>query len=424
MLTIDSPSSPLWRENETLRRQLAEANETLEAIRSGEVDAVVVRQGSTNQVFTLDGAERPYRMFVEEMQQGAVTLGQGGTILYCNHRFAEMLHGQPAHLAGTPFETHVAPASREGWRALLQETGYGRAAGELALQRQDGSSLPTFIAASPMPSTAGASLAVVVADLTEQKHFERLKVAEQQLRELLAAAGQASRAKDRFLAVLGHELRNPLGPIRNSAMLLKLAGPADPVVQGARAVIERQVGQMTRLIDDLLDVSRIASGKIILRKEELDLTRLVSEVVADQRPLLEAAGLELQWIACGELPAFGDPVRIAQIVGNLLHNANKFTDPGGRVTVRLERGGPDDAVIAVTDTGIGIDPDSLDHLFDPLMQVEQSVGRAQGGLGLGLTLVKGLVELHGGHIHAHSAGLGQGAEFIVSLPIALDRAAG
>jgi signal transduction histidine kinase/ActR/RegA family two-component response regulator len=412
----DQDPTSLARDNEALRRQLAEAQATLDAIGSGEVDAVVIRQGQLNQVFTLDGAERPYRVFVDAMQQGAVTLGQGGTVLYCNQRFAHLLQIPLWDLTGSRFEEHLATSSRAAWSALLGEAVQGRAAGEVVLQRGDGSLLPAFAALSVLPSPEGQSYAVVVSDLTEQKQFERLVAAERQLQE-------AARAKDHFIAMLGHELRNPLAPIRHAMALLKELSPDPPGPEGlparrARGILERQVVQLTRLVDDLLDVARMANGKITLRCEELDLAAVVGAVVSDQRPLLEAHGLEVRFrLPERAMPAFADGVRVAQIVTNLLANAAKFTDAGGRVEVGLDLTADGHVAITVQDSGVGMDPTLLEHLFEPFFQARQDFDRSSGGLGLGLALAKGLVDLHGGEIRARSGGPGQGSTLTVSLPV-------
>ncbi len=261
----------------------------------------------------------------------------------------------------------------------------------------------------PRRDERGAIIGVCGAayDITDRKR------AEEALRE-------ADRRKDEFLAMLAHELRNPLAPIRNAVGVLKLVGSTDGQAGRARGMIERQVAHLARLVDDLLDVSRISRGKILLRKERADLVALVRAAIEDHRPLLENAGLTL----LVELPdrplwVLGDPTRLSQVVGNLLHNANKFTDAGGTVVVRLEAG-PDDegvAVLTVRDTGIGLEAAMLDRLFEPFSQADRSLDRSRGGLGLGLALVKGLVDLHGGRIQASSAGIGQGAEFVVRLPL-------
>ncbi len=231
------------------------------------------------------------------------------------------------------------------------------------------------------------------------------------------ALREADRRKDEFLAMLAHELRNPLAPIRTAAQVLRLRGPAEPDLLRAREMIERQVAHMARLVDDLLDVSRITRGKILLRKHCVDLVPVVRGVIDDLQPVLQDTGLTLH-VDLPDQPLWvdGDPTRLAQMVGNLLHNANKFTDAGGRVEVRLAATSAE-AVLTVRDTGIGMDVAMLTRLFEPFSQADRSLDRSRGGLGLGLALVKGLVELHGGTVRAASAGVGQGSEFTLRLPL-------
>jgi signal transduction histidine kinase len=231
-------------------------------------------------------------------------------------------------------------------------------------------------------------------------------------------AEDADRRKDEFLAMLGHELRNPLAPIRNAVQMLTLR-PDDPaIVAAARDMIGRQTAQMTRLVDELLDASRIARGKVRLRPERLDVAALARTAAADLRPQLEAAGLSLVTaIPATPLWVYGDAARLAQVLGNLLDNARKFTDRGGQVTVRACQDA-DWAVLAVEDTGIGLAPDALPRLFEVFSQIDTGNERNRGGLGLGLAVVKGIVELHGGSVMALSDGPGQGSTFRVHLPLA------
>jgi two-component system CheB/CheR fusion protein len=233
------------------------------------------------------------------------------------------------------------------------------------------------------------------------------------------ALRDADRRKDEFLAVLSHELRNPLAPIRNSLFILDRAVPGSEQARRAQAIIDRQVGHLTHLIDDLLDVTRIARNKIRLQCESLDLTDLVRRTIEDHRSLFEKNEVHLDVTLPAERIAVNaDRTRLAQVVGNLLQNAAKFTGKGGRAQVSLavdETAGR--AVIRVADTGVGISPELLARLFQPFAQADESMDRSKGGLGLGLALVKGLVELHGGEISVHSQGLGKGAEFVVRLPL-------
>jgi signal transduction histidine kinase len=254
---------------------------------------------------------------------------------------------------------------------------------------------------------------------------DELKTAAEEIARLLeesrryASALQiADQRKDEFLAMLAHELRNPLAPIRSAVELLRLSAGGNGVGSEVTEIIARQVGHMSRLIDGLLDVARIARGRIELRKTHCDLNRIARQTVDDYSLTFASAGVNLEVDLTNErLPVFGDQTRLTQVIGNLLHNASKFTAPGGRVTVATSRNEPkQSAVVSVTDSGAGIDPDSLTRIFEPFEQVGKSLDSTQGGLGLGLAVAKGLVELQGGSIAAESDGLGKGARFIVTLP--------
>ena len=260
---------------------------------------------------------------------------------------------------------------------------------------------------------AGRALTETAALLAERLRRERAARAEVEA---------ADRAKNAFLAMLGHELRNPVATIRNAVEILKRADASSEPAQRAVTVVDRQSAQITRLVEDLLDLARIEQGKIALRKEIIDLRELLQSVAEDQRGAVDRAGLRLAM----DLPAAGvwvhaDRVRIAQVIGNLIHNAAKFTPRGGEIRVALARHGGY-AQVRVRDSGAGIDPAALERIFEPFVQAEQEGARAAGGLGLGLALVRTLVDLHGGTVRAASKGKGQGAEFTVSLPTA-DQAA-
>ena len=247
----------------------------------------------------------------------------------------------------------------------------------------------------------------MVASLTAQDLEARLRLLE------------ADHNKDQFLAMLSHELRNPLAPIRSSLHVLARAAPGGEQAQRAQAVIARQVDHLTRLVDDLLDATRVSQGKIQLVREPLDLRALLELVIVDHRPAFLAADVALD-AALGEQPTAvrADRTRLAQAVGNLVHNAAKFTPAGGRTTLSLERDeARREAVVRVSDTGVGIEPELIPQLFVPFMQAPRTLDRSQGGLGLGLSLVKRLIEMHGGSVTARSAGSGQGAEITMRLPL-------
>ncbi len=244
---------------------------------------------------------------------------------------------------------------------------------------------------------------LVFRDITDRRGSER-------------ALEVADRRKDEFLAMLAHELRNPLAPIRNAAHTLALLGTGDDRLRWVSGVIERQVGLMTRLVDDLLDVSRITSGKITLQRTTVSVGEVLAQAVEAARPPAESRGQTLNvdvpedagWVD-------GDPARLTQAVGNLLDNAIKYTDDGGGIWLRARNEG-DEVVIVVEDSGVGIDPEVLPHVFDLFIQADRSLERKQGGLGLGLTLVRRLVEMHGGRVEAASAGPGLGSAFTIRLP--------
>jgi len=251
------------------------------------------------------------------------------------------------------------------------------------------------------------------ADVAWRKELER------ELHRRAEQLAEADRRKDEFLAMLGHELRNPLAPISNCLQLLRLSDGVSPPLEQIRKIMERQVNHMVRLVDDLLEVSRITRGKIELRKQPVELAALVESAVETSRPLIEAAGHTLTVALPSEpVQVEADPVRLAQVIANLLNNAAKYTDLPGEIWLTARREG-EQAVVSVRDSGLGISPEVLPHVFDMFSQADSTRTRTQGGLGIGLTLAKRLIDMHGGHIEAHSAGLGKGSEFIVRLPLVL-----
>jgi signal transduction histidine kinase/ActR/RegA family two-component response regulator len=260
--------------------------------------------------------------------------------------------------------------------------------------------------------------------LERQRAEESLRRSERELTDfvesakLVAALKESDHRKDEFLAILAHELRNPLAPVKHALQILRVKGPTAPELQWAREVIDRQIQQMARLVDDLLDVARISQGKIELRRARVALAAVLNSAVEAGRPLIEEAGHTLVVALPAEAVYLdADPARLSQVVLNLLNNAAKYTEPGGRISLSAERDG-DDAVLRVADTGVGIPREMLARIFDMFAQADRSLERAQGGLGIGLTLVRRLVEMHGGTVKADSAGTGKGSEFTVRLPAA------
>jgi PAS domain S-box-containing protein len=261
--------------------------------------------------------------------------------------------------------------------------------------------------------TAGkpSALATVSQDVTERKRLE------DNLRQLAAHLSEADRRKDEFLATLAHELRNPLAPLCNMLEVLKRAEGDHEMLRRARETMDRQLAQLVRLVDDLLDLNRITHNRLELRQSQVALSTVIHQAVEASRPLADAAGHELVvGLPKEPLYTYADPARLAQVFDNLLNNSCKYTDPGGKIWVTAERRGAE-VVVSVKDTGSGIPPDKLESIFEMFTQVDRSPERSQGGLGIGLTLVKRLVQMHGGSIEVTSAGVGLGSEFVVRLPL-------
>jgi CheY-like chemotaxis protein len=251
------------------------------------------------------------------------------------------------------------------------------------------------------------------AQLVALDEDSELSLLRQQLRDL----AEAQRQTNEFLATLAHELRNPLAPIRTAVSLMQMGGLSDSMREWYGTVIDRQVTHLTRLVDDLLDVSRIASGKITLQREPLEMTQVVESAADSSRPLIDARKHILEIELPGEpLRVEGDPIRLSQIVVNLLNNAAKYTPEGGTIRLSAAREGGQ-AVVRVMDTGVGIPAELLPRVFDLFTQGDRSPERAEGGLGIGLALVRRFVEMHGGSVAAHSEGAGCGSELVVRLPL-------
>ena len=378
---------------EQLQERLAEADELLRAIRHGEVDALLVAEESGDRVYTLRGADTPYRELVEQMQEGAVTVTRAGDIVYSNGRFASLVGVPLERVIGTPISQFIDPSNQAHLDALMNA-----GSGSLRTQLQTLGKQPPEAHISVSTVTIGDVLhrTLIVTDMSTLTRVQR-----------------ESRSKDEFLAMLAHELRNPLGAIGGAIQVLALWELQDPRANQAREIIQRQTTHMARLVDDLLDVGRVVTGKILLNRQPIDLADFVrSYVVAmttgDELNTHVVIEAKSAWVNA-------DPVRMEQIVGNLVSNALKFAPPDRpvRVSVRLEGG---NAVLRVADEGAGIDPDLLPQIFDLFVQGPATVDRSRGGLGIGLTLVHRLVELHGGTIDAFSAGRNQGAVFTVRIP--------
>jgi len=338
------------------------------------------------------------RSLVDQNADGLLVVRHDGVIVFANPA-AQHLLGRPAKaLLGQMFGTPICP---------------GRAA-EIDLPLAGGA---VRIAEMRVVDTVWDGAPAYIAslrDITEHRSLE------EELRRKAHELAEADRRKDEFLAMLAHELRNPLVPILNAVEVLRLAGVSDPLVDRQRLVIARQVRHMKRLLDDLLDVARITRGRVRLTREPVELETVLGEALEICRPAIDEKHQRFSLSLLGEpVWLLADPTRLVQIFTNLLSNAVRFTGEGGEITLTCER--HDDRVIArVKDSGIGMAPDLLPRVFDLFVQSERGLDRSEGGLGIGLTLVKALVEQHGGTVAAHSDGPGRGSEFVVTLPVLRD----
>ncbi|MBS0420877.1 MAG: response regulator [Proteobacteria bacterium] len=376
----------------SLTERLEEAEDTLRAVRSGEIDAFIVQGPRGEQIFALRSAEQPYRNLIEAMLEGAAILTTEGDITYCNKRFAELVSMPLEAVVGGSMERFIAGTDRPSYRSLLA-AGSGKRRARLAAA--DGRTIDVLL-----------SFNTSVTDEVERRNLIITDISE------LLVAQQQSQAKDEFMAMLAHELRNPLSAITAAVQVLETANGRESALARARLIIGRQVNHLSRMVDDLLDVGRVVTGKIALDRRAIDLCDLVrrTSAVFTERDAEHSFSVNTAqaWID-------GDAVRMEQVVANIIGNAVKYTPIGGKVTISLSIEG-EEAVLRVQDDGFGIAPDLLPRVFDLFVQGEQTLDRSQGGLGIGLTLVRRLVELHNGSVTVSSAGANCGSLFTVRLP--------
>jgi PAS domain S-box-containing protein len=511
----------------SLEDRLKEAEETLQAIKSGEVDALVVQGPNGDQVFTLKGADHRYRQLVETMNEGALMLAPDGTIVYTNARFAKLLRVAHEHLLGSTIDRYVAESDHAMLDALLRGS-----AAEVALVTATGVRVPVYLSATASWDEDHQLTCVIATDLSEQKRNQAMVAAERLTSEIVEQAAEgivvcdlqgkvirASRAaqrltnenplllpfeiafplqaaddpragrtvvdralsgatsaarelvlsrrgqepvtvllsagpvlgddgvplgcvisfvdvterrhlleranearsqaeaanqtKDEFLAMLGHELRNPLAPIVTAIDVMKTHG--EPASARERDVIERQVKHLVMLVDDLLDVSRIAQGKVELHRHPVALSDVIARAIEACSPILEERRHDLTIDVQPGLVVDADEARLCQVISNLVTNAAKYTEREGHIQIVASRH-RGEVVVLVRDNGMGIPLDLLPTLFDRFVQSKRTLDRSEGGLGLGLSIVRSLVTLHGGTVAVRSAGVGRGSEFEVRLP--------
>jgi len=359
------------------------------------------------QLEQIERSERKLRDFFENAAVGLDWISPDGIILRANRAELAMLgYAQDEYVGHHVAEFHVDRAAIED---MLARLGHGETLNDqpARLRCQDGTIKDVLIDASVLWEHGRFVHArCFTRDVTDHKRAED-------------ALKDADRRKDEFLAMLAHELRNPLAPIRHSLHILRMSAGSDPASGRVGEMMERQVNYMVRLVDDLMEVSRITRGMIELRKEPLTVAAVVRSAIETSRPLIEAGHHRLEVrMPVEPLALEGDPIRLTQVIANLLNNAAKYTDEGGHILLSA-RAEDQAAVIRVRDNGAGIPPEMVPRVFDLFAQIAPISGGPRGGLGIGLTLAKRLVEMHGGRIEARSEGPGKGAEFVVRLPLAV-----
>ena len=397
-----------------LHASLAEAQETLEAIRSGAVDAVVISGPNGNQVYSLNGADQPYRVFVEHMEEGAATLSSEGLILYANKRLADMLNRPLEQVISTKIENYLDETAWEKIRAVFEsENEFVKYESVLTVAGKD--VVPVHLTASHLPLPDQNVLCLVVTDLSAQKQSEELRTGKE-------VAEKANKAKDDFLAALSHELRTPLNPV----LLLSSDGAEDPELppraRADFATIRDNIELEARLIDDLLDLNRIVHDKLRLQLKPSDCHEILDNALATVEPELRKKKISLILnLSKDPCELNVDRTRLQQVFWNVLNNAAKFTPENGQIKVTTSIT-PDKKhwAVAITDTGMGMTREEIQRIFEAFAQGEHAKGAGSpqfGGLGLGLSISKMLIKMHDGSIRAESEGRGKGATFIIELPM-------
>ncbi|HWI40512.1 MAG TPA: ATP-binding protein, partial [Verrucomicrobiae bacterium] len=415
-MTVRSPSSTpatreeLLEEMEALRLRLDEAEDTLRAIRCGEVDALVVSSPEGERIFTLKGAERLYRVLVETMSEGAVSLSDDGVIVYCNSRFASMTGLPLEQVLATPFVEYVVPEDRESVAELLLDCRSDRSKADVWLAVEGGKRLPVHLSCSVLDAEGQVGISIVVTDLSEHMRSRQLQ------REKMAA-DSANWAKSQFLANMSHEIRTPMAGILG---MLDLVVAEDDLPAHHRrylAMARSSADALLHILNDILDISKIEAGKLQVNKAPVALRRCVVSALETFSADLERKGLRTLLVFDPNVPyqIHTDDLRLRQVLLNLIGNAVKFTEKG-EIEVRVDPDVvPDRVCITVRDTGIGIPASHIDAIFEAFTQADISDTRRFGGTGLGLTLCRQLVSLLGGSISVSSRE-GHGSAFTVCLP--------
>jgi PAS domain S-box-containing protein len=393
-------STSVRLELEELRQRLQEAEETLEAIRSGEVDALVVSGPAGEKVFTLEGAEHPYRVLVESMNEGAISLSLDGTILYCNSAFARLIESPLDQIMGRDLGDFVPPEECEMLERLIKRGRLDAIRAELTILAGSGHRLPTQVSLNPINLEEGPSIAVIVTDLSERKRHEQ--------------AEAAVRVRDEFLAIASHELRTPLTTLLLSLAVVeqdRMRGDLQRVEKSLRRA-QKQAERMGHLLDRMLDVSQMAAGKLELDSAPCDLSDVVRDIAERLSEDASNAACELRLTLSSGVVGEWDRFRLDEAFSNVISNAIKY-GTGHPVDIKLQAM-DGKALLVVEDHGIGIDPDDLSRIFGRFERTMAS--KNYGGLGLGLYITRQIVEQHGGSIRAENVSSG-GARFVIEVPL-------
>jgi PAS domain S-box-containing protein len=387
----------MHRENAELRQRLAEAEETLRAITSGEVDALVVNTKLGERIFTLEGADTVYRIAIENINEGAITMSPEGTILYSNHYFARMMRDHLNRVIGASIFDFVNPESRNLLAALL---GQENSRAEISLRSSDGTQVPAYIAINRLQLDDLNSICAVITDLTQQKQSEEVI--------------RTGKLKDEFIGMVSHEIKTPLTVIIGALSTVTAEGVTQPE---ARELLKDAVAHadiLTNIVDNLLELSRSQADRLVLQKEPTDI-EIVTRIVVDKLRLKSTIHQLIIDIPSGLPIVDVDPLRVERVLYNLVDNAIKYSPNGGEVKISARRE-KENLVVCVSDEGLGIAPDDQPRLFRKFQRLDVMVKKSIQGVGLGLNVCRILVEAHGGQIWVESK-KGKGSNFCFTIPL-------
>ena len=384
-----------------LQAQLNEALDTIEAIRSGEVDAFVVKNGHGNEIYTLKSADFNYRIFIERMAEGAVTLNKEGIILYCNSSFANMLNCSLADVLGVAFETFIPVGYKKLIHKMIARGWREECKAEIILPGENDKEIPVLLSINPLEIDGDPSLSIIVTDLSFQKQTQAQQIAMDK--------------KDEFITIASHELRTPVTSIKGYIQLLKYTFMQEGNTAAADLLIKAdlQVNKLTSLINDLLDVKKIEKGQLLYNEDHFDFNTLVKEVVEETGRVVHRHDLHCELTATGKV--FGDRNKIGQVISNFIDNAAKYAPSGTPIYISTNNKGTT-VLLSVKDFGMGIPKDQQEKIFDRFFRVGGEKENTYSGLGLGLYISKEIIRRHYGYIGVDSEP-GKGSTFYFVLPI-------